>query len=51
MKNWARKFNPHKTAYRTPSSFKIRKILSKNSKACPEQSRRVKKVKIKEIKK
>jgi len=26
MKNWARKFKPHKTAYRTPSSFKIRKI-------------------------
>ncbi len=39
MKNWARKFNPHKTAYRTPSSFKIRKI------------QKVKKVKIKEIKK
>ncbi|MDD3098263.1 MAG: hypothetical protein PHU82_00305 [Candidatus Pacebacteria bacterium] len=26
MKNWARKFNPHKTAYRTPALFKIRKI-------------------------
>ncbi|MDD5760592.1 MAG: hypothetical protein PHF45_00825 [Candidatus Pacebacteria bacterium] len=26
MKNWARKFNPHKTAYRTPSLFRARKI-------------------------
>jgi len=29
MKNWARKFKPHKTAYRTPSSFKIRQIHNK----------------------
>lgn len=39
MKNWARKFNPHKTAYRTPSSFKIRKIRNK---PCSKQNQKAK---------
>jgi len=39
MKNWARKFNPHKTAYRTPALFKTRKI------------NKIEKIKIKKIKK
>jgi len=39
MKNWARKFKPHKTAYRTPSLFKMQKV------------QKVNKVKIKKIKK
>jgi hypothetical protein len=39
MKNWARKFNPHKTAYRTSSLFIIRKI------------NQIKKIKNKKIKK
>jgi len=34
MKNWARKFRPHKTAYRTPALFRMRKIHdNKNNKA------------------
>ena len=26
MKNWSRKFNPNKTAYRTPALFRLKKI-------------------------
>lgn len=30
MKNWARKFNPHKVAFRTPSLFRIKKMININ---------------------
>ena len=39
MKNWARKFKPHKTAYRTPSSFKIRKIRDNKTKITKQKSK------------
>lgn len=32
MKDWTKQFKPHKTAYRTPSSFKIRKIHDNKAK-------------------
>lgn len=39
MKDWTRQFKPNKTAYRTPSSFKIRKICNN---PCPKQRQKAK---------
>jgi len=30
MKNWSLKFNPHRVAFRTPSLFRLRKIIKIN---------------------